>query len=220
MSLRSILAGIEPEAIPFPLSRLYSFLTSSRMMQGYYLSVAHQVLEKVATGRILDIGTGPGWLPIMIASENMYLRVTGVDLSPDMVKLAARKAASRGLKNVDFRVANASELPFPDRSFDLAISTLSFHHWKNPEKALDEIYRVLVEGGEAWIYDLPNKINPMAFDDLKRQYGFVAPVFLYLHSFTEPFYDEKELARIAEASRFKKFEIDYKGITYRLRLYK
>lgn len=220
MSLRDLLPRIEPEAIPFPLSRLYSFITSSRMVRDYYESVASQVLERVPVGRVLDIGTGPGRLPIAIASKNKYVRVTGLDLSPDMIRMASRLAAKKGLSNVDFKAGSASELPFGDREYDLVISTLSFHHWKEPERALDEIYRVLREGSEAWIYDIPKKVNPQVWGDLKKRYGFFAPTFTYFHTFTEPFYDEKKLAEIAMDSRFKKFEVDYRLITYRLRLYK
>jgi len=78
----------------------------------------------------------------------------------------------------------------------------------------------LREGGEAWIYDMPRKVDPQVWDDLKRRYGFLSPTFLYWHSFTEPFYDEKKLAELASGSRFRNFDIDYRLFTYRLRLYK
>lgn len=220
MSLRDYLARLEPEAIPFPFSRLYSWLTSSRMVRDYYDSVAAQVLERAPAGRILDIGTGPGRLPAAIASKNKYVHITGLDLSADMVKIASRLAAKQGLTNVDFKAGSADELPFGDKEFDLVISTLSFHHWREPGKALDEIYRVLREGGEAWIYDMPKKVNPLVWEDMKKRYGFLAPTFMHFHTFTEPFYDEKTLGEIAAGSRFRKFEIDYRLFTYRLRLYK
>jgi ubiquinone/menaquinone biosynthesis C-methylase UbiE len=220
MPLRDFLSRLEPEAIPFPLSRLYSLITSSRMVMDYYGSVASQVLKHLSAGRILDIGTGPGRLPIIIASGNKYVRVTGLDLSPDMVGIAARLAAKKGIANVDFKAGSASDLPFGDAEFDLVISTLSFHHWREPDTALDEIYRVLRVGGEAWIYDVPKKVNPLVWDDLKRRYGFMAPTFMYFHTFTEPFYDEKKLAELASNSRFRAFDIDYRLFTYRLRLYK
>ncbi len=220
MPLRELLSRIEPEAIPFPFSRLYSLIASSRMVRDYYESVAAQVLERMAAGRVLDIGTGPGRLPVAIASRNKYVHVTGLDLSPDMVKIATQLAAKKGLANVDFRVGSASDLPFGDGEFDLAVSTLSFHHWKEPGNALDEIYRVLRQGGEAWIYDMPKKVNPLVWDDLKRRYGFLAPTLMCFHTFTEPFYDEKKLAEIASGSRFRRFEIDYRLFTFRLRLFK
>ncbi len=219
MPLRDILSHIEPEGIPFPFSRLYSLLTSSRILGDFYRSVADQVLAYLKSGRVLDVGTGPGRLPIMIASKNKYIHVTGVDLSDDMVKIASRRVASEGLQNADFRTGNASELPFGDREFDLAISTLSFHHWKEPGHALDEVYRVLREGGEAWIFDMPRRMDPDVLRTIKKRYGFIA-WFMYLHGFTEPFYDEPSLKAIAGSTSFKRYELDYKGLTWRLKLFK
>lgn len=220
MALRDVLASIEPESIPFPASRLYAALTGSRLFQDFYRIVARLVREKLPAGRVLDIGTGPGRLPVLIAGESPLLQVTGLDLSPDMVKLARRKAGARGLKNVAFRQGSAAELPFADGEFDLAISTLSFHHWKQPEKALDEVYRVLRPGGEAWIYDVPRRIDPIAWEYLRRKYGFLRPWLFRLHAFEEPFYTQREVGQIASESRFPRHEITYTLIAYKLILYK
>ena len=46
------------------------------------------------------------------------------------------------------------DLPFPDNTFDLVVSTLSIHHWHNPAKGIRECLRVTVPGGRCWIYDL------------------------------------------------------------------
>jgi len=220
MSRESLLSRIEPEAIPFPLSRLYSALSGTSIFRDFYQAVSDQVCQKLKVGRVLDIGTGPGRLPLLIAGRNPVIQVTGIDLSGDMVKIAERKADEHGLKNVTFRQGSAAALPFGDREFDLVISTLSFHHWKEPEQGIDEVYRVLREGGEAWIYDVPRKIDPMVFSDMKRKYGFFKTWLFRLHAFTEPFYSEKQVGEIAAESRFKKHEIKHTGIAYRLILYK
>ncbi len=137
-----------------------------------------------------------------------------------MVKIAGNEARQKGLKNTEFRQGNASELPFKDREFDLVITTLSFHHWKQPEQALDEIYRVLREGGEAWIYDVPRKIDNAMFQHMVHRYGFLRSWMFRLHAFTEPFYRESEIERLAAESRFRKHEITHTLIAYKLILYK
>ncbi|HMK47754.1 MAG TPA: class I SAM-dependent methyltransferase [Methanocella sp.] len=220
MSRGSFLSRVEPEAIPFPFSRIYTVLAGTTLFRRFYSTVAGQVDERLKVGRILDIGTGPGRLPIMIAARNPMLLVTGLDLSRDMVKIASESAVRKGLKNVEFRQGSADTIPFSDREFDLAISTLSFHHWKEPEQALDEIYRVLREGGEAWIYDVPRHLSPTAFAIMKQRYGFFRAWAFRLHAFTEPFYMESEVNTMAAESRFKKHELRHTEMTYRLILYK
>ena len=111
-------------------------------------------------------------------------------------------------------------MPFPDGEFDLVISTLSFHHWKQPEKGLDEVYRVLREGGEAWIYDVPRDFDKAMFAYMKHKYGFFHAWEFRLHAFTEPFYREKEIAQLATESRFRRHEMTHTLIAYKLILYK
>ncbi|CAJ35145.2 class I SAM-dependent methyltransferase [Methanocella arvoryzae] len=220
MSLRSFLARIEPEAIPFPFSRVYLAISSSKIFEDFYSAVASQVDEHMKAGRVLDVGSGPGRLPIMLAARNPRLYVVGLDLSGDMVKIASATAAKKGLHNVEFRQGSADTLPFGDREFDLVISTMSFHHWKKPDQALDDIYRVLREGGEAWIYDIPRNVDPEVFGQLKKKYGFFRAWALRLHAYIEPFYTETEVLKVAKESRFKRWELKHTSLAYRLMLYK
>ncbi|WP_424358052.1 class I SAM-dependent methyltransferase [Methanocella sp. MCL-LM] len=220
MSLRSFLARIEPEAMPFPFSRIYTAMSGSRIFRDFYSAVVSQVDEHLKAGRVLDVGTGPGRLPIMLANRNPRLFVVGLDLSGDMVRIASDAAAKKGLQNLEFRQGSADSLPFGDREFDLVISTMSLHHWKKPEQALDEIYRVLREGGQAWIYDIPRDVDPVLFGQMKKKYGFIRAWALRLHAYMEPFYTEKQVLKVAAESRFKRQELKHVSLAYRLMLYK
>jgi ubiquinone/menaquinone biosynthesis C-methylase UbiE len=105
--------------------------------------------------RILDVGTGPGLLPLSIAAACPQLRIDAVDLSPQMIDRARRRAAATGqAEAVSFMVADVARLPFPDATFDLVVSTLSQHHWSDPGAGLRELNRVLRPEAQAWIYDL------------------------------------------------------------------
>jgi ubiquinone/menaquinone biosynthesis C-methylase UbiE len=75
----------------------------------------------------------------------------GVDLSEKMIE-QARKAAE-GVRNVEFLQANAEELPFEEAPFDRVVSTMSFHHWPRPSRAMGEIARVLEPAGAVCIAD-------------------------------------------------------------------
>lgn len=102
---------------------------------------------------VLDVGTGPGRVPRLIAAACTTVEVEGVDLSPEMIARATSTANRTGTTNLRFRVGDVAALPFADNSVDLVVSTLSLHHWDDPAAGLDEIVRVLGPRGQAWIYD-------------------------------------------------------------------
>lgn len=105
-------------------------------------------------GSVLDVGTGPGRVPILIARALPGWRVDGIDLSGPMVDRARRNAAEAGLADrVTFTAGDVAALPYPDASFDLVVSSISLHHWADAEAGLREVRRVLRRGGQAWIYD-------------------------------------------------------------------
>ncbi|MBI3977895.1 MAG: class I SAM-dependent methyltransferase [Chloroflexi bacterium] len=124
-------------------------------LTSFFDRVAAEVAATVATGRILEVGSGPGRLAVLLARVAPSLAITGLDLSPAMVELAARRAARAGLQErVQFEVGDVAALPFPDGSFDGVVSTASLHHWADPARGLAEIHRVLKPGGVALIYDI------------------------------------------------------------------
>ncbi len=109
-------------------------------------------LEPGATDRALDVGTGGGHAALALAPA--VESVVGVDPTPEMLAVAARLAAERGITNVAFLRAAAGALPFPDATFDLAISRFSVHHWPRPGDAFREIARVVRPGGRLALVDL------------------------------------------------------------------
>lgn len=105
---------------------------------------------------VLDVGTGPGWVPRLIAAACPQLRVEGIDLSPEMIAVAnaaAEASEAAGAPGIGFQVGDVAALPYPDDSVDLVVSSLSLHHWEDPAAGLREIVRVLRPSGKAWIYD-------------------------------------------------------------------
>ena len=148
---------IKIERIPGPLASCYE--KASRLVIGtYYSRVAEEIVSVLSTGIILDLGTGPGYLPIQIVKRSPSVRVVGIDLSRKLINMARRTAAKAGLTDrLDFRVGNAGRLPFGNESFDMVISTGMLHSLRRPVEVFREIYRVLKKDGEAWIYD-PAKV--------------------------------------------------------------
>jgi ubiquinone/menaquinone biosynthesis C-methylase UbiE len=150
-------------------SRIYDFM-SRRVLRGVYRRLAADIATMAPEGgAILDVGTGPGVLLIELAKRRPDLRLTGVDLSADMIASATRNLEPFG-DRVMAQVGNVTSLPFPDGSFDLIVSSLSLHHWDDPEAALPELVRVLRPSGRVCVYDFP--FAP--FDQLEAAAGNVS----------------------------------------------
>jgi ubiquinone/menaquinone biosynthesis C-methylase UbiE len=97
------------------------------------------------TLRVLDVGCGPGDLSIRISQQCHEVR--GVDVTPEMIRIAEEKAACAPA-NVCFQQADACDLPFESHSFDTVMSVNALQTMIRPEMALSEMSRVLKPGGE------------------------------------------------------------------------
>ena len=113
-------------------------------------------LAQVKTGdKVLEIGCGTGSLTL-VAKEQAGLsgEVTGIDIAPEMVAVASRKAARKGT-DVSFQEGSIENIPFPDNHFDVVMCSFMIFHM--PEdvrmKGFPEIYRVLKSGGHLFILD-------------------------------------------------------------------
>lgn len=130
----------------------FSSVPQIRWIRRYVMSQAVALQDQ---GEAVDLGCGPGHLVLDMAQHAAGLRVTGIDLSEKMLADAKQAAQQAGLADrVDFRLGNVEEVPFPDQSLDLVISTFSLHLWNNPVEVLNKIDRVLKPGGAFYIFDL------------------------------------------------------------------
>jgi ubiquinone/menaquinone biosynthesis C-methylase UbiE len=101
--------------------------------------------------RVLDAGCGPGHTALAFAPA--VAQVVAVDLAAPMLAQGRALAAARAITNVEFRLADVEQLPFPDASFDRVTTRYSAHHWPRPQVALAEFYRVLRPGGRLLVGD-------------------------------------------------------------------
>ena len=132
--------------------------TFDQIAQSWYnfrhWSIFRKELETLAqqwqTGRLLNIGCahGPDFLPFIQSFE-----LHGMDFSSEMLKFAQRYARKFHFA-VNLSLADISHLPYPDQTFDRAISVATYHHIRYLEerqKVFYELWRVLKPGGEAFI---------------------------------------------------------------------
>ncbi|MEJ2726819.1 MAG: class I SAM-dependent methyltransferase, partial [Deltaproteobacteria bacterium] len=141
------------ERIPAPFASLYE-KAARLVVEDYYMGIAQEIADFLNAGLILDLGTGPGYLPIEIVKRSPQLHVVGIDLSRRLIKMAQSKAFKAGLDDrLHFEMGNAARLTYHDNTYDMVISTGMLHVLRDPLQVLKESYRVLKPGGEAWIYD-------------------------------------------------------------------
>jgi ubiquinone/menaquinone biosynthesis C-methylase UbiE len=125
------------------------------IMPEYKYFVCKVLRKGVKIGRVLDVGTGSGRLAIELAkTRNTDFDIVGLDISMNMLFQARENAKKAGVQNrIDFVLGTASNLPFPEKSFELVISYASLHHWFDPVAVFKEAQRVCSKGGLIVIRD-------------------------------------------------------------------
>ncbi len=205
MSLTKFIRDIQSrfEAIPAPAAIFYDAVPA-KLLKKPECKIADDVVEKIKSGTVVDLGSGTGYLAIEIAKRAPGLKVCGIDLSMQMVKIARRHA--RGIENVRFEFGNAASLPFEDDSIDFIVSTGSLHHWNKPDKVFDECCRVLKKDGYGWIYDPCRDALNENIEQAKKEYGFwiykILTKVTELHGFSKQEYDNK-IKTILDRTAFK-----------------
>jgi arsenite methyltransferase len=116
-------------------------------------SLVRSSLAAAPGERIVDVGCGPGFLSAELCQEvGPAGSVVGVDSSPAMLALAARRC--QGLGNVTLRQGDATSLPVADASFDAAVSVQVLEYVADTSAALRELYQALRPGGRVVIWDV------------------------------------------------------------------
>src|SRR6266404_413855 len=111
-----------------------------------------RALELREGERVLDIGSGPGLLANeMAALVGPIGRACGIDISEDMLAMSRKRCADKPW--TEFKKSDATNLPYPDGSFDAAVSTQVYEYVADIPQALAELYRVIRPGGRVVVLD-------------------------------------------------------------------
>jgi ubiquinone/menaquinone biosynthesis C-methylase UbiE len=113
-------------------------------------------------GNALELGQGPGYVGLEWLKLTCNTRLTGVDISPDMVTLAGRNAQEYSLADrATYVLRSSDKFPFEDAHFDAVFTTGSLHEWEDPRSTFNELWRVLKPGGMIFISDLRRDMSPL-----------------------------------------------------------
>lgn len=175
---------VSHEGIDDPeVARAFNWVATLPQMRLLRWFVARRAVAMVPAGQAADLGCGPGYLVTRLARMAPGLQVTGLDLSDEMLLEAEQVAQHSGLADrIAFKKGDAAQIPFPDGSLDLVVSTLSLHHWSDPVAVLDEVARVLQPpqhegqpGGSFLILDLRRDMTLPFYTLLWFATRFVVP---------------------------------------------
>ena len=184
---------------------------------------------KLNPEKVLDIGCGTGDLSINIARHALgNLHVTGYDFSRPMLAVAVKKARVQDLdKKISFISGEASQMPFPDESFDCIGISFAFRNliYKNPlaSRHLAEILRVLKPGGNCLIAESSqpqNKIIRLLHNLYLRTYVYAIGALIsgdkkaykYLAQSAINFYPPEELKKLLLAAGFR--QVHYRPLFF------
>ena len=150
-------------------------------MEQDHLPITLPVLDKMLiapSDNLLDIGCGAGWLSRRLARFVPEGRVVGMDISDEMIRHARRAAVDHD--NLLFVAGEVAQIPWQPQFFTHTISVESSYYWPDPAAGLRDIFRVLAEGGSAWILINYYRDNPHC-----HQWGDLLSVKTHLLSAAE-----------------------------------
>jgi ubiquinone/menaquinone biosynthesis C-methylase UbiE len=126
-----------------------------------YQAIHKRLMSKIelsANANVLDLGCGTGQLLNRLGKEYPEIKGIGLDLSPQMLKVARQKNQHR--PRFIYIEGNAESLPFAEGQFDAVFNTISFLHYPHPDQVLREVKRVLSPGGKFYLVDITANNSP------------------------------------------------------------
>lgn len=185
-------------------------------MERQHQEIAQYLVPQIESGRLLDIGTGPGRLLYEIRRLNQDIELFGLDISEAMVQLA--RVNLKGL-DVNLLCGDIQQTDFADEFFDVITCTGSFYLWDRPERGLDEVFRILKRNNSAFLFETYGDVekpqvqaalkNNLEDENLVRR---IAAPSLFMRQLRMT-YRTEEIHAIVQKTRFaKSYTIEHVSI--------
>lgn len=198
----------EPDLIMDDPAAVAAYVEAGRehaVMAPVYLHHCANICEIIRPGdTVVDLACGPANQLAMVARLNPETHFIGVDLSPPMLERARELIERQGLRNVELRCGDITDLSaFADRSIDAVISTMALHHLPTFDmlcRTYAEVARILKEGGGVYMVDFGHFRSRGTINHFARQYADRQPEMFsrdYFNSLHAAFYpdDFRQAAR-------------------------
>jgi ubiquinone/menaquinone biosynthesis C-methylase UbiE len=144
---------LEPEVMDTEADAVDYDAIDNTAVNELFASRAHELSP--SSGRVLDLGCGPGHIAVLLAHRAPSLKIVACDLAEHMLILARRRVAQAGLEGrIDILTADAKDTGLPDHSFDMVISNSLVHHIPEPEEMFREVKRVSRPRAALFLKDL------------------------------------------------------------------
>lgn len=127
-------------------AKKYDVFISKYANETYAKSLKLMEQELSLSSKVLEVGTGTGLISFAIADK--VKSITAIDYSPEMIKIANSKLKGTDVYNIEFKVNSATNIEQKGKSFDVIIAFNVLHLLPEPEKALQEIIRLLADNGK------------------------------------------------------------------------
>ena len=123
-------------------------------------------------GIILDAGTGPGRIPVLISQMRSKWQIIAIDTAKSMLEVATQHVQEANLQSsIRLELVDAKSLPYEDGHFDMIISNSLIHHLPDPLPFFKELKRVVKSNGGIFIRDLIRPENAEIMNALVDSIG-------------------------------------------------
>ena len=194
----------------------YDFLNHflSAGIDRHWRKIAVKMLRPSKPKIILDVATGTADFAMEAVSLNPE-KIVGVDLAENMLEIGERKIRKMNLENIiSLKQADSEALPFPENNFDAVTIGFGIRNFMNPQKGLEEMYRVLKPGGKIAVLEFSKPQNFLVKNVFNFYFKRFCPwigaivskdkkAYQYLHDSVKSFPQGHEFVNMMETAGFK-----------------